>query len=200
MRTRVISSVFLVTLSVNCGSTSVDYSLNRPQPVVSTSQAPANTEIRFAEPTPNKHDADREIYEISPTPDPDDPDKVYIPKDLDDCFVELSRMLHPSFVEKLKTADETPTDQHFGLGLWMRNNWRLWGDGRLIDYFYRIGIFHPDDMSAIILQSYVRHLKDEPLRLEEQVKYYQAYWKKQTSSDREKLQRYTVKGDKDSSR
>lgn len=40
-----------------------------------------------------------------------------------------------------------------------------------------MGIFHPDDMSAIILDSYQRKLKGEEIKIEEQLKYYQDYWK-----------------------
>jgi hypothetical protein len=39
------------------------------------------------------------------------------------------------------------------------------------------GIFHPDDMSGIILDSFWRHLHSQPIKLEEQTAYYQEYWK-----------------------
>lgn len=190
--------VLVTIISMGCQSASPpDYSSQGPQPVVPTSQAPANTEISFAEPTPDKNDREAEIYDISPTPDPDDPSKIYIPKDLEDCFVELGRMLHPKFVEKLKADDKEAINQHFGLGLWMRNNWGLWGNSRLNDYFHDIGLFHPDDMSGTILKSYQRHLKQEPIRLEEQIKFYQDYWKKVGRSEGEKVDRHTRLGGKD---
>lgn len=64
----------------------------------------------------------------------------------------------------------------------MRNNWSLWGDSGLSKWFKSIGIFHADDMSSIILDSLVRSLKDEPIDLDGQVKFYQDYWKKMKSN------------------
>ena len=143
--------------------------------------APVATEADF--PTvPARPDPDDIIYELTPTPDDDNPSKVYIPTDLDDCFVELNRMLHPKFIEKLKSGEESAIDQHFGLGLWIRNNWGLWANLRLNRYFHEKGIFHPDDMSGIILTSYLRHLNNQPIELDAQIKYYQDYWQKSTGS------------------
>lgn len=65
---------------------------------------------------------------------------------------------------------------HLGLGMGLRNGWGLWGGSRLAKYFNGMGIFHPDDMSGIILESYVRYLRKEPLRVEEQVDQYKQYW------------------------
>lgn len=66
---------------------------------------------------------------------------------------------------------------HLGFGMWLRNNWQLWGGSRLSKYFNDLGIFHPDDMSEIILVSYHRHLSNRQIELEEQIAYYQDYWK-----------------------
>ena len=76
------------------------------------------------------------------------------------------------------TEDEFTAKAHFGIGMWLRNNWRLWGDSRLSKYFNDLGIFHPDDMSGIILTSYHRYLLGQDIKLEEQVNYYKEYWKK----------------------
>jgi len=62
--------------------------------------------------------------------------------------------------------------------MWMRNNWGLWRGSRLSKYFNEMGVFHPDDMSGIILVSYHRYLTGNEIKLEEQIKYYQDYWKK----------------------
>ena len=80
---------------------------------------------------------------------------------------------------KVKTEKEFTTDSHFGLGLWIRNNWGLWKGSRLSNFFIANGIFHPDDMSGIILTSYHRKLNGIEIQLEKQIKYYQEYWDKQ---------------------
>lgn len=103
--------------------------------------------------------------------------EVYIPIDLADCFVQLGILLNPEDLKTMINGSEDDMNQyHFGLGMWIRNNWGLWRGSRLSRWFNDLGIQHPDDMSGIILDSFWRHLHEEPLRLDEQVKYYQDYW------------------------
>ena len=105
--------------------------------------------------------------------------EVYIPRDLNDCFVELKRILKPGDIRKIKNGTEDDIIQyHFSLEMWMRNNWGLWSGSRLKDYFNDLGIHHPDDMSGIILTSFWRHLNSKPIGLDAQVKYYKEYWEK----------------------
>ncbi len=52
---------------------------------------------------------------------------------------------------------------HFELGMWIRNNWGLWRNSELKNYFVDKGIVHPDNMSGIILTSYHRHLNNKPI-------------------------------------
>src|SRR6185503_4365770 len=58
---------------------------------------------------------------------------VYIPANLGECFVELDKKL--SEVDKKEMRElakrEDMIRYHLGLGLWMRNNWGLWGGSRL---------------------------------------------------------------------
>lgn len=106
-------------------------------------------------------------------------DEAYIPKDLDDCFVQLKKLLKPEDIATMRSGTEDDMIQyHHGLGMWMRNNWGLWGGSRLAKWFNSKGIMHPDDMSGIILDSFWRHLNNKPIKLKEQVKYYQDYWEK----------------------
>ena len=105
--------------------------------------------------------------------------EVYIPKDLEDCFAELTKMLSKEEVEKMKNGSEDQMiHYHHGLGMWLRNNWGLWKGSRLKTWFKEKGIQHPDDMSGIIFDSFWRHLNDKPINLDEQIKVYQDYWKK----------------------
>lgn len=105
--------------------------------------------------------------------------EVYIPQDLDDSFAELKKILPKEVVEKMKTGPEKDmVSYHHGLGTSLRNNWGLWQGSRLSKWFNDKGIKHPDDMSGIILDSFWRHLNEKPLKLDEQIKGYQDYWKK----------------------
>lgn len=104
---------------------------------------------------------------------------VYIPKDLDECFSELKKILSKKTVETMKTGPEGDMSlYHHGLGTWIRNKWGLWKGSHLAKWFNERGIRHPDDMSGIILRSFWRHLNNQPLKLDEQIKFYQDYWKK----------------------
>lgn len=105
----------------------------------------------------------------------------YIPKNLNECYNGLNTMLGKKLIEEIKTKTEKEftTDSHFGMGLWMRNNWGLWKGSRLSKFFKTNGIFHPDDMSGIILTSYHRKLNGIDIQLDKQIKYYQEYWEKQ---------------------
>lgn len=81
---------------------------------------------------------------------------VYIPKDLGECFVELDKLL--SEIDKKEMQALPKRDDmiqyHMGLGMWIRNNWGLWGGSRLQKYFTDRGVKHPDNMSGIILDYY----------------------------------------------
>ena len=105
---------------------------------------------------------------------------VYIPKDLEDCFSQINSFWADSTIAEVKgwTENEFVSKTHFGFGMWIRNNWQLWGGSRLSKYFNEQGIFHPDDMSGIILTAYHRRLNSKPLGVEEEIKYYQDYWEK----------------------
>lgn len=85
--------------------------------------------------------------------------QVYIPKDLPDCVRVLDSMLSPE--DKAYIREKGAAAVHFSLGMWLRNNWGLWGDSRLQTYFANNGIHHPDDMSGVILDCYVLHLQGE---------------------------------------
>jgi hypothetical protein len=61
--------------------------------------------------------------------------------------------------------------------MWLRNGWWLWHGSRLSQYFNKLGIQHPDDMSGIILASYYRRLRQQPLRVTDQIELYQTYWR-----------------------
>ena len=60
-------------------------------------------------------------------------DTVYIPKDLQDCLLQLDILLSSGLRDTIRQMEEEEfnTAAHFGLGMWLRNRWRLWGNTRL---------------------------------------------------------------------
>ena len=127
-----------------------------------------------------------------PTKDPSSPTGYYIPKDIDDAFIELDKILSPkSKYEIMKAAPIDMIKYHHGLGMWLRNNWGLWHDSRLAKYFNNIGIYHPDDMSSIVLTSYWRKMHSKPLNVDGQVKLFQKYWEIMKGSPKKKEMQQT---------
>jgi hypothetical protein len=110
-----------------------------------------------------------------------------VPRNLEECYVALDEMKIQDLDSWLNQEENAALGMsHFGLGMWIRNNWDLWAtqhtppwENSLSDYFNNIGIKHPNDMSGIILTSYHRHKNGKDIKLEEQVKHYQDFWKKQ---------------------
>jgi len=103
---------------------------------------------------------------------------IYIPKDLADCFKQIDEFWADSTKKQVKSwaEDQFVGKAHLGFGMWMRNNWQLWGGSRLSKYFNEMYITNPEDMSGIILISYHRYLCGQDIKLNEQIKFYQNYW------------------------
>jgi len=123
-----------------------------------------------------------------------------IPTNLKECFIVLKEMAEKtgkSVLDDFKNSDTC--EWHHGLGRMLRNNWGLWWaedwpekynkqETELHKYMVGLGLHHADDMSGLILTSFQRHLKGEPLDIEGQVAHYQNYWKEQREMDEKKYQ------------
>lgn len=100
------------------------------------------------------------------------------PTNLEEAFVILKKDLTAAEqIEIMNMSKESLCRLHFNLGRWIRNNWSLWHDGPLKEYFNGIGIHHADDMSGIIIESFWHHLRNESLDLDNQVIFYREFWK-----------------------
>lgn len=100
----------------------------------------------------------------------------YIPINLEDAL----NYMDCSWSEKDKIFFRGQQEKNAcfnGPGMGIRNSWGLWaGKNELVQYFNNIGIFHPDDMSSIILISFHRRLNGKEINLDEQVTKYTKYW------------------------
>ncbi len=87
-------------------------------------------------------------------------DGIYIPRNLEESFHVLDTMLPAKTVRVMRTLPEREamSQFHFGLGMWLRNNWGFWGGSRLQQYFVQRGVEHPDNMSGILLEYYYDYL------------------------------------------
>lgn len=117
-----------------------------------------------------------ELIRLTPRHDRDSPTGIYVPRSLEEALVELDRALPACFIPQfLKNG---PRTYHHSIGMWVRNSYGLWAkESPLAEYFRReYGLKHPDDMSGVILMSYYRRLRREPLALNSQVAVYKTYW------------------------
>lgn len=98
---------------------------------------------------------------------------VYIPKDIYECMTELDRLMdEKSKADFAKEEEKKAVSLAYrpGPGLWIRNNWGLWGGSRLQKYFFDKGAKDPEGISWIILICYHRHVNGKPLDFDEQLK------------------------------
>lgn len=103
-----------------------------------------------------------------------------MPRNVDEAIKFFEKQWTEKQKQDFKNKPETGavTELHFSVGLWIRNNW-IYGerDKALSEYFLKLGIHAPDDMSSIILISLHRRLNNKPIDLNEQVNAYKAAWK-----------------------
>ncbi len=108
-----------------------------------------------------------------------------LPKNINDCIKQLDTCTNDNIKEWIKcvTEREYVSTLHHGFGMYLRNNWGLWAESDLAKYFYSIGIYHPDDMSSIILECFYQYVNTGKYSIDDKVdylkKYYKDNWEKQ---------------------
>ncbi|MFA6212585.1 MAG: WD40 repeat domain-containing protein [Candidatus Obscuribacterales bacterium] len=89
-------------------------------------------------------------------------------KNLDDCFVELEKLMGEGELKKFKSLEGKEASGYgwpfFQMGL--RNTWGLNGKNVLVKYFNQMGIQDSRHMSAMIMVMYWRKLNGQPLETE----------------------------------
>ncbi|TXH31319.1 MAG: hypothetical protein E6Q96_00295 [Cyclobacteriaceae bacterium] len=101
------------------------------------------------------------------------------PSTLEECYPYLDKIFDDTSKYTFKVFPEriAVSRLHHGLGTWIRNEWGLWRNSKLKNYFVNLGVLHPDDMSAMILTSYHRRLNEKEIKIEEQIEYCQEFYK-----------------------
>lgn len=108
--------------------------------------------------------------------------EVYIPKDLDEAINCLLSTCSDEDIQIIKSHE--PCEFHFSMGMSLRNSWGLWSGGPLYDWFRSVGLYHADDMSAVILDALKCRVENTSFDLYGRVKYYQDYWRKNYNLDK----------------
>ncbi len=113
----------------------------------------------------------------------------YIPKNLTDALNYLNCIWSDESKDEFrnKNEDDAVAELHMWTGQAIRNNWDLWAKKRnsLVKYFNSLGIYHPDDMSSIILTSFHRQLNGIDIDLKGQVEVYVKNWNEIKEKEKE---------------
>ena len=79
---------------------------------------------------------------------------------------------------------------YYDFGRNIRNTWELWSEENdLVHFFNSYEIFHPDDMSSIILTSFYRRMKNKEIDFEGQVQDYLDFRKPYQEFENEEIKR-----------
>lgn len=98
-----------------------------------------------------------------------------LPINLDEAIVWLEN--HVELGDQKEIKDIEQFELHHTLGRFIRNQLRLWdNDTELAQWFFHHGIWHADDMSAIIIGAAIAKIRGTAFDLENKVKYYKDYW------------------------
>ncbi len=103
-----------------------------------------------------------------------------IPKNLTEALTNLNDSWNAAKKNDFKNKPEIDAvaELHFSTGLWIRNNWvRGHRSDSLYQYFKKLGLQSPDDISDVILSSFHRKLNNRPIELQKQVAIYVGYQK-----------------------
>jgi hypothetical protein len=90
--------------------------------------------------------------------------REFNPTNFIDCFDILDKKLPKSCKKSFKKKDEMfLIMQHFGTGMWIRNEFGLWDKTSPLYKFFRkkLIFFHEDDISSLIMRAYSKYLNNE---------------------------------------
>ncbi|MGB0369356.1 MAG: DUF6794 domain-containing protein [Flavobacteriales bacterium] len=90
------------------------------------------------------------------------------PESLEEAFIQLDQIFDDTAKYTFMTLPrrEATGRHHRNLGMWMRNNWGLWGNSKLRRLLESLGYQHPDNMSDAIFRGYHQRLNHEPVDIE----------------------------------
>ena len=105
------------------------------------------------------------------------PDRV--PINLDECVSMIMDGLEEQDIKELDSMTSI-ISAHFGLGMYLRNSWDLWNETSILPCWFRktLKIWHPDDMTGIILDAFWHKYKKKTFDVEKMVLKCNSHWEK----------------------
>lgn len=119
-----------------------------------------------------------------------------IPKTLNECFTLLNKTMPDDEIQLVKTLPEDSIyyNSAFRYGTDFFHAWKLYDGSRLTQYFNKLGLQGSHPIYNTILVSYHRYLNRDSVKLEEQIKKYQAVQRKEEQEYLAKLDKDTLNG------
>ncbi len=120
-----------------------------------------------------------------------------VPQPLKDVFDIVYKDFDRSEIKEItQLTERDAVFLHHGYGTYLRNSLYLWWhEGHsykewpkqkpeIVAWFNsECNIFHADDMSGIILTSFIRTVRGENIRLEDQIRVYKKHWEREGFKD-----------------
>ncbi|MDR1564032.1 MAG: hypothetical protein LBS74_03655 [Oscillospiraceae bacterium] len=117
--------------------------------------------IRYSMNGSLKQETEEEMYLYTA-----DFERLDIPATLEECYKALDKELKEEDKLKIKNSSvDDLGDYHFGLGMWIRNNWIYPTSNRIARVFLDAGINQPDTMSSMIIEGYHFYLNGLPYEI-----------------------------------
>lgn len=94
-------------------------------------------------------------------------------------YAGLENIIHRIHIEMRQdfSQETIEASEHFGIGLNIRNRYNLWSEeSEIRKQFIKYGVHHPDDMSGIIMETYLRSQKGIPFRLHRLIDLYTGFY------------------------
>jgi hypothetical protein len=114
-------------------------------------------------------------------------EKNYIPQNLEEAIQYFDKIVGDE--DKFEFLKSGGNGYHLNVGMCIRNDWELWWGSPLAKWFYEREIYHADDMSGIILDSFYNYLLKRPIDIEGQIVRYHKHWEKFMGKDHIKIMR-----------
>lgn len=121
-------------------------------------------------------------------------ENIYIPKDIEDCFNELSKPDYIKIKTLLLTISEDNINSKFKgtADFWFK--WHFHDASRLTTYFNCLGINQVGYMQRIILITFHRRLHNLPIRFNEELTKYKKIESREEEKYQKKLQSDSING------
>ncbi len=121
--------------------------------------------------------------------------KFEIPNNLEETYKIIDNLDIVGKKDWLKTNEEESISiSHMGLGMWIRNNFKLWEEKSELKNWFIDNYFidHPDDISAIILMYYHQKKNGNKINLKQKLCSFYSHWEKYDSNYKNKLRKFKL--------